>query len=962
MLSIGKVGGGDADPTYYTRSVAQGREDYYTGQGEAQGTWTGKGAQDRGLDGPVDEDDFITALTPPAGSQRKLLGFDLTFSAPKSVSVLFAVSDPDVARLVRDAHDQAVVQALAYVERHAAWTRRGDGGHRHVQADALTIATFRHRSSRAGDPQLHTHSVLVNEVLAEGTATTLDGRALYAHGRTAGFLYQAALRHQLTSTVGVEWEPVSNGVAEIKGIDEGLRKVFSRRSEEVRAHMARVGGRSAKSAQVSVLETRRTKDYEIPVEHLRDDWIARAAEAGFGRDELHAVLDARAPGRPVPPDTAAVADELGSAHGVTRQLSTFDRRDVLRQWAAAHREGATVERIEALTEDWITSPQTTRLDDGRHRPHLGGPRYSTPEMLDVERRLVESAVRRQDSGVAVADRFVVAQAIGSGPGLADEQATLVRELTRSGDGVQVIRAAAGTGKTYALAVARDAWEQSGVPVYGCALAARAAVEMETLAGIDATTIARLRQDIAHGYGLQTGSVLIVDEAGMVGSRALLELAEHTAETKSKLVLVGDDRQLPELDAGGGFRDLAGRLGATELLHVRRQVNDWDREALAHLRDGRITDWAQAYQDHGRITARPTAAATREALVDDWWETARHGGRDAIMVAHRRVDVAELNALARERLHRDGRISAEELTTANGRAFAIGDRVLARRNDRKLSLVNGTRAQVVALDLEHQTVTIRSDADTEIQIDSPYLDDGHLEHGYALTAHAAQGATVDRAFVLGSDELYREWGYTALTRHTDSAHFYIVSPGTTERALPGLEPDRDDLTQDLVSMLHPSHRKRTAQEVLRQGGGPPAPTPAERAQADATEAERIANELRERQAALPVWKRKERAELARMETAQRDAVQRWTDRADQLVPQLVVPTPTRDKSLGPDRGQLRHEVANLAPALEHRIGTRPVTFVERERWVRAAASLLADRGASWEVPSRADMADDVGMER
>lgn len=963
MLSIGKVGGGDADPAYYTRSVAQGREDYYTGQGEAKGTWTGKGAHDRGLDGEVDEDDFISALTPPTGSKRQLLGFDLTFSAPKSVSILFAVSAPEVADLVRDAHDEAVSQALGYIERHAAWTRRGVDGHRHVQADALTIATFRHRSSRAGDPQLHTHSVIVNQVTAEGRATALDGRALYAHGRTAGFLYQAALRQQLTSEVGVAWEPVHNGVAEIKGIDKDVRQVFSRRSEEVRAHMAKVGGRSAKSAQVSVLETRRAKEYAVPIGHLHEDWIARAAEAGFGRDELDAVLDARAPGRPVPPDLAVVADELGSPHGVTRQLSTFDRRDVLREWAAAHRGGAPVDRLETLADRWLSSPRTVRLDDGQRRQHLGGPRYSTPEMLDVERRLVDGAAERKDTGVAVADRFVVTQALTDGPPLTDEQAALIRDVTRSGDGVQVIRAAAGTGKTYALAVARDAWEQSGVPVYGCALAARAAVELETLAGIDATTIARLRQDIAHGYGLQPGSVLVVDEAGMVGSRALLDLAQHAANTNSKLLLVGDDRQLPELDAGGGFRDLAGRLGASELLHVRRQVNEWDRDALAHLRDGRITDWAQAYEERGHVTARATAATTRGALVDDWWECARRGDGDAVMVAHRRVDVAELNALARERLHRDDRISAEELHTAGGRAFAVGDRVLARRNDRRLGLVNGTRGEVVALDAEHHTLTLRTGPDTELQVDSPYLDDGHLEHGYALTAHAAQGATVKHAFVLGSDELYREWGYTALTRHTDSAHFYVVSPGTTDRALPGLEPDRDDVTQTVVAMLHPSHRKRTAQETLRHAGGPPPPNAAEFAAAEAADAARRADAIRDAHEALAVWRRKDRADLVGMERAHRDTARRWSVRADRLLSRDDQPPASTHTTKRPiDVAAVRNGLAAADPGLARQIGPRPHAFVQREAWMRAAANLLSDPSQHLAPVERPGLADDIGMER
>jgi conjugative relaxase-like TrwC/TraI family protein len=960
MLSIGKVGGGEGDPRYYTRTVAQGREDYYTGQGEAQGTWMGKGATHRGLDGPVDEDDFITALTPPSDSERSLLGFDLTFSAPKSVSILFGVGDPDTARHVRDAHDRAVKQALGYVERNATWTRRGRGGHRVLQGDALTIAAFRHRSSRAGDPQLHTHSVIVNEVDVEDKKTTLFGRSLYAHGRTAGFLYQAALRDELTRSVGVEWEPVANGVAEVKGVPPEVRKAFSRRRKEIREHMNRVGGRSAKSAQVAVLETRRAKDYDVPVGHLRDEWQARAAELGFGRDELHAVLDARAPGHPVAPDLADVADELSSAHGVTKQASTFDRRDVLREWASAHREGASVERLERLADRWVASPHTVPVNDGTGREHLGGARYSTPEMLEVERRLVQTGMDRQDAGVARATRTALAEAVAGEPTISEEQTEMVREITRSGDGVQVVRAAAGTGKTFALNVARNAWEQSDIPVYGCALAARAAVELEQLAGIDATTIARLQQDIAHGYGLQRGSVLIVDEAGMVGSRTLLDLAEYAAETDSKLLLVGDDKQLPELDAGGGFRDLAGRLGAVELRQVRRQVHDWDRDALAHLRDGRISAWAEAYQEHGRITASPTAMATRQALVDDWWEAARDGSADAIMIAHRRTDVAELNALARQRLHRDSRIAAEELTTAGGRGFAVGDRALARRNDRRLEVVNGTRGEVIAIEPDHSALTIRVADGRELTVDRPYLDDEHLDHGYALTAHAAQGATVDHAYVLGSDELYREWGYTALTRHRTDACFYIVSPGTTERALHGLEAGHEGVTQDLVEMLHPSHRKRTAQEA--RGKAAPPPDPAEVARADAADAEERARALEAERDALPRWRRGDRSELTAMATSQLDAARRWTERAEELRSSVdLTPVPIQRLGVAVDAAAVRQRIANRSRAVEPAVGERPFGFAGRDEWAREAVRLNAAEPPTPARPADLGLAGELDMD-
>jgi ATP-dependent exoDNAse (exonuclease V) alpha subunit len=160
------------------------------------------------------------------------------------------------------------------------------------------------------------------------------------------------------------------------------------------------------------------------------------------------------------------------------------------------------------------------------------------------------------------------------------------------------------------------------------------------------------------------------------------------------VLVGDDRQLPEIDAGGAFRGLAEHVGAIEVHEVRRQRAEWERDALTHLRAGDVEVWADAYRDHGRLVARPSATELRETLVDDWWEAARTGDCDAVMIAQRRSDVAELNALARTRMHRDGRLGAIELV-AGDRAFATGDRVVARRNDRRAGVVNGMRAEVVA---------------------------------------------------------------------------------------------------------------------------------------------------------------------------------------------------------------------------------------------------------------------------
>jgi hypothetical protein len=349
-------------------------------------------------------------------------------------------------------------------------------------------------------------------------------------------------------------------------------------------------------------------------------------------------------------------------------------------------------------------------------------------------------------------------------------------------------------------------------VFGCALSARAARELQDQTGIDATTIARLAGELDRGHSLERGDVLIVDEAGMVGTRAIARLADHTAEVEAKLVLVGDDRQLPELQAGGAFRSLADRLGAAELREVRRQRHDWDRDALTALRDGNVEQSARAYCEHGRIVARPTADGVRSQLVSDWWRVSRDVGCDAVMIAHRRDDVAEVNQRARALMRATGRLGADELD-ASGRPFAAGDRVVCERNNRTLGVVNGQRGEVVAVDRERRAVQLRLMDGASVELDAGYLEAGHLSHGYALTAHKAQGATVDRAFVLGSDDLYREWGYTALSRHRDEARFYLVSSGVAERALANLAEEHDPLVERLEDLFGTSRAKTLATDQL-----------------------------------------------------------------------------------------------------------------------------------------------------
>jgi hypothetical protein len=521
---------------------------------------------------------------------------------------------------------------------------------------------------------------------------------------------------------------------------------------------------------------------------LRAKWREEAAAHGFGPAE-YAGLFRSSRGVEVSSDLEEqIGAALSSPNGLTRHVSTFDRRDVLQAVCDRLPSGAAIGTVEGIADRYVARPEvidlgaasrtTLRRDDGKVVPlHPDGPLYSTTELLAVEDRLVDSAVdrRRTDCGVATAEALTAT--LAARPGLSPEQARLIVGLTTTGNGVDVVGAAAGTGKTFSLDGARDAWQRSGYRVVGCALAARAAAELEAGAGIRSVTVARLLgdlDDLNHPLGRHT--ILVCDEAAMVGSRDLERLAAHAAAAGCKLVLCGDARQLPSVDAGGGFAALGRRLGTLTLTENRRQREAWERDALARLRSGDIDDALQRYDDHGRVFRGPTAEDVREAIVAHWW-AARTAGDSVLMLAARRHDVDDLNARARARMALAGKLSGPELIVED-RPYQAGDRVMTLRNDYRLEVRNGTVGTVVGVDTDARTMTVRTDGELTVTLPSAYLDAGRVTHSYASTVHKAQGQTTEHALLLGNDDLFLELGYVGLSRGRATNHLYVVDTTDT----------------------------------------------------------------------------------------------------------------------------------------------------------------------------------------
>jgi Ti-type conjugative transfer relaxase TraA len=795
VLSIGKLSLGQE--AYYLQEVLDGAEDYYRHAGEAPGRWIGSGVLSIGLAEDVTDEQLRTVLSgadPATGDSVRsttasLPGLDLTLSAPKSVSLVWGLGDHDTARNVVECHERAVDAAITFLERHACQVRRGHAGAETAAGGGFIAAAFRHRTSRLGDPALHTHVLVANMTEGpDGRWTALDARPLYQHARPAGFIYQAVLRLELARTLGLLFEEVDQGHADVAGIPTDMRREFSGRRRQILAQLERHGAASAKAAQAATLDTRTAKSEHVPEDELRRRWSDRAERFGVPIDRLPTLVRS--------PVIDQTDDDMAAR--VTEANATFQRRDVVRVIAQAATQGAGLDDMEARADAFLMS---------EHAVTVSVARWTTPEMLAIERRTAEVALAGLGAGHAVVAPELVEEAIASRPSLGADQARAVRSITGPGDSVSVVIGPAGTGKTFALDAARDAWAASGQRVVGVALAARAAAQLQLGAGIPSQTADRLLVALAGGKRrLDERTVLVVDEAGMLGTRRLATLIAEADAAKAKVVLVGDPKQLPEIDAGGLFASLANRLGYAEVTRNRRQRDVQERAAAHELRHGQVERAMTRLERNGNVHTADNADLLRDGLVGDWY-AARLTGQDVAMVAGHRSAVADLNERAREVLRAEGQLGPDVLA-AGDLTFAVGDEVLAHKNRYDLGLLNGDRGVVRGADNDRMLLDLEDGRQVEVPID--YVDDGHLTHGYATTVHKAQGTTCDRALVLGDDTFTIELGYTSLTRGRDHNQLYLVAPVREEAH--GRAPEVDPIAT-FTSSLHRSGAKTAAIDVI-----------------------------------------------------------------------------------------------------------------------------------------------------
>jgi conjugative relaxase-like TrwC/TraI family protein len=758
VLSSAKIG--RTSWRYYQKSVAVGACEYYLGAGEQPGVWVGRGLAELGLEPgeQVSEQQleavFARALHPVSGEALgrawradAVTGFDLTFSAPKSVSVLWALGGATAQTQVAHAHRAAVLAALGYLDAHAALSRRGTDGVEQIRTGGFAAALFEHRTSRAGDPQLHTHALVPNKLLcADGIWRTVDGHELFHHKKAAGVLYQAALRAELHSRLGVQFgAPSAHGQAEILGVPQEVMTAWSKRTAQIAAEAApviadyettlgRALTRNERAAvtKTAVLKTRQGKEPAGSASILHDRWQTEAAALGWGSEALHTAvvaatktfaLDRAAVTQPFAVDVTPVTEPF--AVGVTpvtepfavavtpadtpspaelavlnagRRRGVFSRADLTIEIAAtlpviAETAEQVRVRVEHLTYDSVGHWTTMRLGAPTVgvTPRASDRRYTSREVLQAEAAVLRVADAGQGKHVAQVPATALDPELMAG--LGPDQQAAVTKLTTGGDFVVVLTAPAGAGKTTTLGAAARIWENEGFRVVGLAPSARAAAELAKATGGTADTLAkwlyqqyRLAQLPALEQAAWTPTartVLVVDEASMASTFDLHTLTRVARQARAKVVLVGDPAQIGAINGPGGLLSaLAARGHGIELTDVRRFRHEWEAAASLRMRDG-DPSVIDVYNEAGRLhTVRDPDQAA--IRVFEHWQKARADGSDVMMLARTRDDVDQLNALAKTAAQAGGQSHGPQLVVGE-RSFQAGDVVRTKRNNRQLPL-------------------------------------------------------------------------------------------------------------------------------------------------------------------------------------------------------------------------------------------------------------------------------------
>ena len=807
-----------------------------------------------------------------SSKQNTVAGFDLTFSAPKSLSVAWGISSPEQAERLEAAHEAAIEQTIAWLETEVIRARTGAQGIAFHTTNGLLATRFRHWESREGDPQLHDHVVVANRVQItdeQGRVRwlTIDSRSLYKATVTASSVYNQKLANELKQ-LGLELRERTTPSGDYRGMElaaisddliercSGRRAAITARTEElVTEFVAEHGHQPDRKtrlalAQQATLETRIPKSQAVTRDELREQWRGHlGAEAEQIQQEIITQLDAE-------PDNTSAAVQNPEEHGsgvdvdqiaaeivadLSARQSVWNRNHVstrVNMWAAAQPElvsdelrrdvlqAALMKASISITPDVATPalPELLNPDGSSIYSPPAARLYTSAQVLEAEDLLVDAAhdINLPAATQEIFDTVVGEQELQLDPG----QIALAQQVATSDQVLTVGIGPAGAGKTTAMRVATQAIARAGARAYGVTVSAAAAEQLQQATGMTSVTIAKWLHEHRQGrLNIAPGDVIIVDEAGMASATDLAAITRIARDAGAFVRLVGDDRQLQAIGAGGALKMLTHEADVIRLDQLHRFTDEHEAAASLRLRDQGDVEW---YLAQGRVHGG-TAQHTHQRMVQAWAEDLERGDR-VLMMATTNSSVDALNLLAQQQRIDEGHVNVSStITLADGAEAGVGDWILTRRNDRRLTtgtgrsfVKNGDRWTVEAINPDG-SLEVVDDHDRTCTLPSSYIRQWS-SLGYATTVHRAQGRTVDSAhLLLDTTAIGHDAVYVGLTRGRTNNQVWAITDGHTapdmlrHAAAKNVQAmsARELIAQAQAEAGHPAHLVRILADMQRR---------------------------------------------------------------------------------------------------------------------------------------------------
>lgn len=818
--------------------------------------------------------------------EKHVSGYDCTNSAPKPFSALRAIAtsfgDSDLdKRLLKIASD-ANQDSMKFLSEHAGYTRRGKGGAILEKVDLIS-AQWQHSTSRAADPQLHFHNTIFNLAFrkSDESSGTIESRNLMQWQTAAGAVFRASLATGLKK----EFPDINiiidekKGTFVIEGISENLVRFWSKRKNEINNQMKESGFTSHAAADRITLETRKNKTFEETPAELDIRWKEEAIKYGVTKQTIEDILTANCAQifgtsreKKETLDKQAFQEKLNLIPSMLIENESVFTEQALYRKVAELSAGiqdldgiqSTVNRLltrksEELVvqEDFLINVKdlSTRHDDCNQQitarekvlneqreqnsviiemgvNKKGQKIFTTLGHILIEADLKKRSREMSNDGTHVINKKIIADAITKKGTMSLEQADAVRWALSPGS-LKIVEGGAGTGKSYSLDVTREICEASGYNLIGIALSWDAAGVLKTSANIDSVAITGFLDKLEKGtLKLTKMDVVVCDENGLVGSVYGQKILKFVQEAGSKLIITGDSQQLNPVSAGSAMKIMLSEAGSAKITEIRRQKQQLGREMVTNFSVGNSYKALSALKNHNKINMLSNRQSTIDRVSSDFYSYLKNNiGKTALAICGSNEEAAQLNVFIREMKRKDGLTSKFDtvISTEFGELpFAVGDKIMFRKNDSKLDIKNRKTAEILSIDAYGDGFQLRvrmHEDGRDLTIDSRKFkgENGKLalHHGDAVTTYSSQGATVDETFVMHSDFTDRRLAYVAFSRHKDETHLYIDQSAVVSKMQSQLsadeyitfKPNEQDVFDSITAQYHQQSQKVTTFDYL-----------------------------------------------------------------------------------------------------------------------------------------------------